>query len=444
LSGGNDKTTFYLSGGLYKSQSAQKGVNYDRITTKLALTHKATSRLSINGNVGLSYQKANTTLDAGAFANPIRSLYRLQPWLKIYNPDGSYDFSYNNSSNPVAVIDKNLRRAQTYSVLSTVGGAYDIYKGLSFETKAGADVNYAQTNLFYAPGFGDGRNNGGLAEQTGTLYFNWISTNILKYKTQFGDDHKLNVLAGYEAQKTTVTGNDARASNLLPGSELLVNASKPELASSTDSANAINSIISSANYSFKNKYNVSASFRRDGSSRFGSAKRYGNFWAGGAAWVSVAGAWSAALRFFARAGTVTSIVGGSAEDLTTARPALGAMGSQIEHVGDIGAGTAVKMANQVLLTVSLLAAREVAELARAQGVSTQRLWEVLRTCTGTTWVVENWPTVAAWLDRTHPPLDILVKDTGLALDLVRELTLPARLIPLSAQMVRELANSLAR
>ncbi len=149
-------------------------------------------------------------------------------------------------------------------------------------------------------------------------------------------------------------------------------------------------------------------------------------------------------RARAEAATLTIIVGGSAEDLTTARPALSAMGSQIEHVGDIGAGTVVKMANQVLLTVSLLAAREVAELVRAQGVSTERLWEVLRTCTGTTWVVENWPTVAAWLDRTHPSLDILAKDTGLALDLVRELTLPTRLIPLSAHMVKELANSLAR
>jgi 3-hydroxyisobutyrate dehydrogenase-like beta-hydroxyacid dehydrogenase len=150
-------------------------------------------------------------------------------------------------------------------------------------------------------------------------------------------------------------------------------------------------------------------------------------------------------RTRAESGTLTIIVGGSAEDLAAARPVLGALGSQIEHVGDIGAGTAVKMANQALLTVSLLAAREAAELARAQGVSTQRLWEVLRTCTGTTWVVENWPTVASWLDGTHlGPLDILVKDTGLALDLVRERNLPAQLLPLSAQLIQDLSRSLAR
>ena len=149
-------------------------------------------------------------------------------------------------------------------------------------------------------------------------------------------------------------------------------------------------------------------------------------------------------RARAEAGTLTVIVGGSAEDLAACRPVLGAVGSQIEHVGDVGAGTAVKMANQVLLTISLLAAREAAELVRDEGVSTERLWEVIRTCTGTTWVVENWPVAARWMDDYHPgtSLDILVKDTGLALDLVRERDLRTRLLPLTADMLRELVRDL--
>jgi 3-hydroxyisobutyrate dehydrogenase-like beta-hydroxyacid dehydrogenase len=149
-------------------------------------------------------------------------------------------------------------------------------------------------------------------------------------------------------------------------------------------------------------------------------------------------------RARADAGTLTIIVGASASDLATARRVLGAVGSRIEHVGDVGAGTAVKMANQVLLTVSLLAAREAAGLAETEGVSTERLWDVIRTCTGTTWAVENWPTIAAWCDGYRPgaSLDILVKDVDLALDLVRQRNLPARLLPLSAEMLRELVRSL--
>jgi 3-hydroxyisobutyrate dehydrogenase-like beta-hydroxyacid dehydrogenase len=149
-------------------------------------------------------------------------------------------------------------------------------------------------------------------------------------------------------------------------------------------------------------------------------------------------------RARAEAGTLTIIVGASASDLATARPVLRALGSQIEHVGDVGAGTAVKMANQVLLTVSLLAAKEAAGLAQTEGVSTERLWDVIRTCTGTTWAVENWPTVAAWSEGYRPgaSLDILVKDMDLALDLARERNLPARLLPLSADMLRQLVRGL--
>jgi 3-hydroxyisobutyrate dehydrogenase-like beta-hydroxyacid dehydrogenase len=149
-------------------------------------------------------------------------------------------------------------------------------------------------------------------------------------------------------------------------------------------------------------------------------------------------------RARAEAGTLTIIVGASTQDLTTARPVLGALGSQIEHVGDVGAGSAVKLANQVMLTVSLLAAREVAGLAQTERVAIERLWEVLRTCTGTTWVVENWPTAAGWINGYRPgtSLDLLVKDTGLALDLVRQRDLQARLLPLTAELLGELVRDL--
>ncbi len=150
-------------------------------------------------------------------------------------------------------------------------------------------------------------------------------------------------------------------------------------------------------------------------------------------------------RARAEAATLTVIVGGGAEDLAHGRPLLEAMGSRLAHVGDIGAGTAVKMANQVLLTANLMAAREVAAIVEAAGVPTETAWDVLRTCTGTTWVVENWPTASAWVERYEPgtSLDILVKDTGLALDLAREEGVPAPMLGLTSQMLVGLVRRLS-
>jgi 3-hydroxyisobutyrate dehydrogenase-like beta-hydroxyacid dehydrogenase len=142
-------------------------------------------------------------------------------------------------------------------------------------------------------------------------------------------------------------------------------------------------------------------------------------------------------RARAEDGTLTIIVGGAAPDVARARPVLEAMGSRVEHVGEIGAGTAVKMANQVLLTVSLLAAHEAAAVTEAAGVHVDTAWGVLRTCTGTSWAVENWPVVSGWIDGYRPgsSLDILVKDTGLALAQARDEGVPAPILGLVSQLL---------
>jgi 3-hydroxyisobutyrate dehydrogenase-like beta-hydroxyacid dehydrogenase len=150
-------------------------------------------------------------------------------------------------------------------------------------------------------------------------------------------------------------------------------------------------------------------------------------------------------RARAEDGTLTIIIGGAAGDVARARPALEAMGSHLAHVGEIGAGTAVKMANQVLLTASLLAAREMAALIGAAGVPVEKAWDVLGTCTGATWVVENWPIASGWMEasRRGSSLDILVKDTGLALDMVREEGVPAPVLGVISQLLVALRRQLS-
>ena len=150
-------------------------------------------------------------------------------------------------------------------------------------------------------------------------------------------------------------------------------------------------------------------------------------------------------RARAEDGTLTIIVGGAAGDVEAARPMLQAMGTQIEYVGEAGAGTTVKMANQVLLTVSLLAAREMADLTGSAGLAPDAVWNVLRTCTGTTWVVEHWPVAREWVE-TYPrgtSLDILVKDTGLALETARAAGVAAPMLGLVSQLIVGLTRDLA-
>jgi 3-hydroxyisobutyrate dehydrogenase-like beta-hydroxyacid dehydrogenase len=142
-------------------------------------------------------------------------------------------------------------------------------------------------------------------------------------------------------------------------------------------------------------------------------------------------------RAGAEAGTLTIIVGGKTEDFETARPLLEVLGTRLVHVGDVGAGSAVKMANQVLVTVNLLAGMEVARLMKAAEVPIGTVWDVLRTCHGNTWVVENWATVSGWVEhyQTETSLGNFVKDTGLALDFAREKSVSAPILGLASQLI---------
>ncbi|MBC9910189.1 SusC/RagA family TonB-linked outer membrane protein [Chitinophaga varians] len=281
--GGTEKTRFYVSGGYYDSRSALRGVDYQRMTGKLNLSNQATERLSFNVNLSLAYQKANAVGDVGLLANPVRSLARIQPWLKVYNPDGSYDFSYNTSFNPVAVLNEVTRTGAIYGLLAGAGAKYKIIDGLSLESKISLDLNYARSNSFYPSNFGDGRNTNGRAYVNNNLWNNWVSTSILRYQHRWGQ-HGLNTFAGFEAQRTSNTGNAASATNFLPGKSELADASRPEFISSVNAANSLTGVFLNAGYDYQQKYYLSGSIRRDASSRFGAQKRGANFWSVGVAW----------------------------------------------------------------------------------------------------------------------------------------------------------------
>jgi len=131
----------------------------------------------------------------------------------------------------------------------------------------------------------------------------------------------------------------------------------------------------------------------------------------------------------ARNATLTIMVGGDAPAFEKALPAFRAMGRRVEHMGPSGAGTATKLANQLLVGVHTLASCEAVLLARRAGVDLDRLLEVLMASWGASRMLErNLPRLR---DRdfgpSPAPLRHLVKDLGLVADLARQVGLPVPL-----------------
>lgn len=136
--------------------------------------------------------------------------------------------------------------------------------------------------------------------------------------------------------------------------------------------------------------------------------------------------------------TLTFMVGGQAETFKQALPAMQAMGQLIKHVGESGAGFAVKAVNNMLLAVHLCAAAEGFTTLKAHGVNLNEALDCINASSGKSGVTENVLPQRVF-NRTFPntfALPLLAKDTGIAIDLVRQANLSAPIINLTQNLIQ--------
>jgi TonB-dependent starch-binding outer membrane protein SusC len=285
-SGGNDKSTFFVSGSYYNSDAPTRGIDYDKATYRVNITSELTKRLSFKGGFSGSFQRTSNFLGGSFFANPIRAMYRLAPWLPVYKSDGqTYELGYNNGYNPVAVIETTKRSAKTYNISGNSALTYKILKGLTFEGSYAIDFNHAFSSIQYDPRVGNAIVAvGGTIENYTQDITNWVSTNIVRYKTEFGSNHKIEAFAGYEAQGRSDVDINIAVNGIAPGTSTAAGGSSPTLTTGTGTANRLVSKFLNTNYSFKDLYFISASIREDASSRFAKNFRKATFWSVGAGW----------------------------------------------------------------------------------------------------------------------------------------------------------------
>lgn len=124
----------------------------------------------------------------------------------------------------------------------------------------------------------------------------------------------------------------------------------------------------------------------------------------------------------AAAGTLTFMVGGTAEDFLRSEPILAAMGKRVVHCGPSGAGQATKICNNLVLAVSMIGVSEAFTLGEALGVTDQALFDVLSTATAQCWALNTncpvpGPVPTSPANRDYTPgfaTSLMVKDLGLA------------------------------
>jgi len=284
FSGGSDASRYRLAANYFDQDGIVLGSGYTRGSVRFTLDNKLSDKIRMGASIGLN-RSVNTRINNDNSIYGVLTTARLYATdLPLYNTDGTY---YKNGSleNPYVAATEPYIKSATNRLIGSQYTEFELIKNLRYRATFGLDFNYARDDQFYSTLTNAGASVNGQASQ-GTLQdanFNHISS--LNYVKTFGTDHSLNALFVAEYQRDAYSSNFATVSGL-PGNairELVAGATKVAITSSSTS-NTLFGLLAKADYAYKGRYLLSASVRRDNSSRFGQNNRVGYFPAFSAGW----------------------------------------------------------------------------------------------------------------------------------------------------------------
>lgn len=293
LSGGDEKTTFLLSGSYTKQEGQIIKNDYERGTVRLNLSHKPIPKLTLSANLSLAYQRTFGAIANGNFVNgPFQAAFTAQPTSPIFAPDGSGNYalypigapgSHLFGYNIKQGVEEEVRLGRNPQTVSSFSAAYEVIPGLTAQGFVGIDASFG-TDRNERPGtipvFA-----GGQVSATSRRTIAWNTNFTLNYTKKIASNHSISALAGFEYRSESrggITASQFTYAN--PALRLLSQGATARPAAEFFFDNARQGIFGQLKYVFKDKYIADFTLRRDGSSRFGSQSKYGVFYAGSVAW----------------------------------------------------------------------------------------------------------------------------------------------------------------
>ncbi len=319
LGAGSDRSNFFLSLNYFDQQGTLLNTYLKRYSARINTTFNIANRVRVGENLYAFYRESPgfSNQDEG---NAISWSYRENVIIPVYdimgNFAGTLSQNLGNAENPVAdQVRTKDNKAHNYQLAGNVFAEADILKQLTFRTTFGGTIDHVDTSTFTYTQYENAENNRNpnAYQEIFGKNINWTWTNTLTYSQIFGD-HNLKVLVGSEAIKNSGKGINGRRNNyyITNPNNLTVDPSLwtlnfgPPSGQTTGNGfgpyeNSLYSIFGRADYNYKDKYLLSGTIRRDGSSVFAEDNRYGWF-------PSVTGGWRVSHEaFFPTVGWLTEL-----------------------------------------------------------------------------------------------------------------------------------------
>lgn len=282
VSGGDQKTTFFVSGSYNYQESSFQPVDFERGTFRVALGHQATNRLHLETNINLSTFQQNIPFAvSGSFlGSPAFSSSAVLSHNPIYNEDGSFNTSIGGvlGQNVVLVNEYNSGLQRTNTVVGNFVATYKILDNLSFRSLFGIDYRLLQGESYRDPRTPDGAGVVGRSSVQSDWRTRFITTQTLNWNKTYGTVHNLSAIFGVEYVSETREGLSGAGIGF-PTFQFrtIQSAATPESITGFWTGYRRVGTFISANYDYKKKYLATVTARYDGSSRFGTDTRFGLF-----------------------------------------------------------------------------------------------------------------------------------------------------------------------
>jgi TonB-linked SusC/RagA family outer membrane protein len=302
--GGSERISYLLSGSLFDQTGIVIGSDYDRVNGRFNVDFTATSRLAFRSSIGLARERWHRVESDDTIEGPSANAVAVQPNIAPRRPDGSFTTSDEGIeyANPLALALLNTAPATAYRLLGGVDAMWDITDRLRLTGRVGADI-YDMNERRWESGLAPDTYSAGVrgvgrhATNNSTRYLTegYFTFDPVRHVAQ-----RLTLTAGagleYNREERTYLRGENFPSDFF---RYVGSAGRIVDYDGDASGHNLQSFFARANYSLLDRYLVTASFRADGSSRFGTNNRWGFFPAASVGWVATDEPFLSGLKRFA-------------------------------------------------------------------------------------------------------------------------------------------------
>jgi TonB-linked SusC/RagA family outer membrane protein len=289
VAGGTDNASYLMGAGYFQQEGTIIDTGFERFSFRVNSEMRG-GRWRIGQNASVS---RSTRENVVGF--PLIDAVRLQPGIPVYDPANASGYGYGSGNgnlasfgtNPVGAFEREDNRDVSNRVLGNLFGELNLPWGFRYRLNLGVDYNDTNWNQFTrqrqirqntVPTFNE-------ATDRRDNYTSYMVENLLTFERSTGG-HALNAVAGVSEQVNNFQRLEAYRRGFSDEDITEIDAGTTNFANrGYEIPSALRGYLVRANYSFNDRYLLTGTFRRDGSSRFGPENKWADFWSGSAGWV---------------------------------------------------------------------------------------------------------------------------------------------------------------